>query len=233
VEGVVPAHLPGGFPSNGKHRHGSVLIVGSQTEGIGTLIERLQQLPGFDNEAVVAASSSTQNALYRCWERRTVTLRQERRGDDVRWLGASVDGAGALRVHGQDLGPGTAMVSSDGEYEWFMAVGAGDIDRLVALLGGRPGDDVLELLERDWTGSRSYDFERVLRESGIPVKLFTWGRLMWTTVDPGSGPGGTSAGRSGPATGPWGLEAVDPGRLGTTSHSSGRSGWRCQGAPPG
>lgn len=158
-----------------QHRDGSVLIVGSETEGIGTLMEHLQRLPGFDNEAVVAASTSTQDALYRCWERRTVTLRQERRGADVRWLGAFVDGSGALRVHGQDLGPGTAMVSSDGEYEWFMTVAAGDVHRLVALLGGQPGDDVLELLERDWTGSRSYDFERVLRESGIPVKLFTWG----------------------------------------------------------
>jgi hypothetical protein len=158
-----------------QHRDGSVLIVGSDTEGIGTLMEHFQRVPGFDHEAVVAASSSTRNALYRCWERRTVTLRQERRGGDVRWLGAFVDGSGALRVHGQDLGPGTAMVSSDGEYEWFMTVAAGDVQRLVALIGGQPGDDVLELLERAWTGPRSYDFERVLRESGIPVKLFTWG----------------------------------------------------------
>ena len=156
-------------------RDGGVVTVGSETEGIGALIEHLQRLPGFDNEAVVAASSSTQNALFPCWARRTVTLRQERDGRDVRWLGAYVDGAGALHVDGQDLGPGTAMVSSDGEYEWFMTVAATDVDRLVALLGGQPGDDVLVLLERDWTGSRSYDFERLLRESGIPVNLFTWG----------------------------------------------------------
>lgn len=157
-----------------QHRDGSVLVVGSETEGVDTLLEQLQRLPGFDNQAVVHAASSTQRALFRCWERRTVTLRQERLGDDVRWLGAFVDGSGALRVHGQDLGPGTAMVSSDGEYEWFITVGAGDVGRLVAVLGGQPGDDVLELLERDWTGPRSYDFERVLRESGIPVMLFTW-----------------------------------------------------------
>lgn len=154
---------------------GGVVTVGSETEGIDTLIERLQRLPGFDNEAVIAASSTTVNALFSCWARRTVTLREERQGRDVRWLGAYVDGAGALHVDGQDLGPGTAMVSSDGEYEWFMTVAAGDVDRLVALLGGQPGDDVLVLLERDWTGPRSYDFERLLRQSGIPVKLFTWG----------------------------------------------------------
>jgi hypothetical protein len=156
-------------------RDGGVVTVGSETEGIGDLIERLQRLPGFDNEAVVVASSSTENAGFPCWARRTVTLRQERNGRDVRWLGAYVDGAGALHIDGQDLGPGTAMVSSDGEYEWFKTVAPNDVDRLVVLLGGQPGDDVLALLERDWTGSRSYDFERLLRESGIPVNLFTWG----------------------------------------------------------
>jgi hypothetical protein len=154
---------------------GGVFTVGSETEGIETLIERLQRLPGFDNEAVIAASSTTVNAVFSCWARRTVTLREERQGRDVRWLGAYVDGAGALHVDGQDLGPGTARVSSDGDYEWFMTVAAGDVDRVVALLGGQPGDDVLVLLERDWTGPRSYDFERLLRQSGIPVKLFTWG----------------------------------------------------------
>jgi hypothetical protein len=107
--------------------------------------------------------------------RRTVTLREERNGADVRWLGASVDGAGALQIDGHDLGPSTAMASSDGEYEWFMTVAARDVDRLVAVLGGQPGDDVLALLERAWTGARSHDLERLLRESGIPVKLFTWG----------------------------------------------------------
>lgn len=156
-------------------RDGGVLIVGSEAVGIGDLIERLQRLPGFDNEAVIAASSSTQNALFPCWARRTVTLREEREGRDGRWLGAYVDGGGALHIDGQDLGPGTAMVSSDGEYEWFMTVAAGDVERLVALLGGQPGDDVLVLLERDWTGRQSYEFERLLRGSGISVNLFTWG----------------------------------------------------------
>ena len=54
-----------------------------------------------------------------------------------------------------------------------MTIAAGDVDRL-SLLGGQPGDDVLVLLERDWTGRQSYEFERLLRESGIPVNLFTW-----------------------------------------------------------
>lgn len=142
---------------------------------MGDLLERLQRLPGFDNEAVVAASASSTEARFTCWARRTVTLRDEREGADTRWLGASVDAAGALHIDGHDLGPGTAMVSSDGEYEWFKTASAVDVPRLVTALGGRAGDDVLDLLEREWTGPRSYDLERVLRESDIPVTLFTWG----------------------------------------------------------
>ena len=47
-----------------------------------------------------------------------VTLRSERSGRDVRTLWAHVDVDGNLHVDGQDLGPRTAPVSVDGEYEW-------------------------------------------------------------------------------------------------------------------
>jgi hypothetical protein len=158
-----------------RSRDGSTLTIGPQIAGVADLLERLQRLPGFDNEAVVAASASTAHARFTCWSRRTVTLRDEREGADTRWLGASVDAGGALHIDGHDLGPGTAMVSSDGEYEWFKTVAAADVPRLVTALGGQAGDDVLDLLEREWTGPRSYEFERLLRESDIPVSLFTWG----------------------------------------------------------
>jgi hypothetical protein len=105
---------------------------------------------------------------------REVRLRDERDGRDSRHLWAYVDEAGALHVDGQDLGPGTALVSADGEYEWFETIAPADAPRVVALLGGQPGDDVLDLLERDFTGARSYDLEARLRASDIPIELFTW-----------------------------------------------------------
>ena len=155
-------------------RDGRVLSIGSATEGLDALLPRLQVLPGFDNEAVIRAATSTEDAVFPCWPRRTVTLREERHGADVRWLGAYVDGAGALHIDGHDLGPGTAPVSDDGEYEWFTTVAAGDVGRVVEVLGGGPGDDVLELLARDWSGPRSYELERLLRESGIPMEHSVW-----------------------------------------------------------
>ncbi|MEA2685080.1 MAG: hypothetical protein QOE93_275 [Actinomycetota bacterium] len=105
---------------------------------------------------------------------RKVTLRAERDGADYRHLEAYLDGEGRLHVDGQDLGPATAIVSSDGEYEWFETIAAADVPRVVEILGGQLGDDVLDILERDFTGAQSYDFEARLRASGIEVNLHTW-----------------------------------------------------------
>lgn len=45
------------------------IVVPSGAEGADALLEKLQSLPGFDNEAVIAASASTDNALIPCWKR--------------------------------------------------------------------------------------------------------------------------------------------------------------------
>jgi hypothetical protein len=108
-------------------------------------------------------------------ERRSnVTLRDERGGRDRRSLWAYLDDEGDLHIDGQDLGPGTAPVSSDGEYEWFQTIAAADVPRTIALLDGDAGDDVLALLAREWTGARSYELERRLGESDIPIRRSTW-----------------------------------------------------------
>ncbi len=105
---------------------------------------------------------------------RKVALRAEIDGDNSRFLDAWVDDDGALQIEGQDLGPATATVSSDGEYEWGRSVAPADVPRLVAELGGKPGQDILDILELSWTGLRSYDLEKLLRETTIPVTLWTW-----------------------------------------------------------
>jgi len=104
---------------------------------------------------------------------RRVTLRDEREGKDSRHLWAYVDDDGNLHIDGQDLGPGTTPVSPDGEYEWFKTIAAVDVPRLVSLLGGTQGEDVLDLLERGFSGAESYELETRLRQSDIPVELFS------------------------------------------------------------
>lgn len=103
---------------------------------------------------------------------RIVRLREERRGDDSRNLWAYVDEEGSLHIDGQDLGPGTAPVSPDGEYEWFTTVRREDVADLVAALGGRAEEDVLDLLAERFSGEDSYELERVVRESGVPFERF-------------------------------------------------------------
>lgn len=105
----------------------------------------------------------------------TITLRHEERADGSRLnLWAYLDSAGRLHLDGQELGPVTRSISADGEYEYFKMIARDDIPRLVELLGGKPGQDILELLARHWAGERSYRLEDILREGPIEVELATW-----------------------------------------------------------
>jgi hypothetical protein len=107
--------------------------------------------------------------------RRTVRLREERNGDDSRYLTAHLEANGDLRLSGQDLGPGTGMVSSDGEYEWEKVVPADHLPTLRSLLDVPDGADLLDDLAGRGTGSASYELEQRLRDSDIPVQLWTYG----------------------------------------------------------
>lgn len=44
-------------------------VVPSEANGCEELVARLQQLPGFDNEAVVRAVQCTDNGTFVCWQR--------------------------------------------------------------------------------------------------------------------------------------------------------------------
>ena len=48
-------------------------VVPQGAAGEEGLLARLQQLPGFDHGAVIAAMASTDNARFLCWERPATT----------------------------------------------------------------------------------------------------------------------------------------------------------------
>jgi hypothetical protein len=104
---------------------------------------------------------------------RRVQLRHERDGPDSRFLWAYVDDQGNLHIDGQDLGPKTAPVSDDGEYEWFKTIRAEDVSKVVTLLGGSTGDDLLNLIEDRYTGEASGELEKRLRESDIKIEFYS------------------------------------------------------------
>jgi len=58
-------------------------VVGSEAEGAAGLLPRLQQLPGFDNKAVIAAMGSADNARFVCWKRPDAVVNRTD-GDDGR-----------------------------------------------------------------------------------------------------------------------------------------------------
>ena len=105
---------------------------------------------------------------------RVVTLRDEVDGPDSRHLWAHIDQEGNLHIDGQDLGPRTAIVSADGEYEWFQTINKSALPKLIGLLGGKPEGEILHVLEENWTGERAADLEALLRESDIEVERFVW-----------------------------------------------------------
>ena len=102
----------------------------------------------------------------------TITLVNRRVGADWQNLWAYVDGAGNLHVEGQDFGPTTALVSDDGEYEFFYTVLAADVPALMRELGADRTDDVLDVLETSYAGDRARDLERVLRSGAVPVSFY-------------------------------------------------------------
>lgn len=101
----------------------------------------------------------------------SISLRAEIIGPDSRYLSAKVDGNGDLVLSGQDLGPATSMVSSDGEYEYWITVEAAHIPVLLARLGASERSDILEVLALSWTGERSYELERIIRNDDVPHRL--------------------------------------------------------------
>jgi hypothetical protein len=99
-----------------------------------------------------------------------VMLRQERSGENWRSLWAYVDADGAVHIDGQDLGPATVGMADDGEYEWFQKIAPIHVPRLLTLLGGQSGDDILDVLA-GYRGEQSYVLEKLLRQSDIPVEF--------------------------------------------------------------
>ena len=51
-----------------KGRSGNCAVP-SEADGMKELLFRLQQLPGFNNDAVIEAAGSTSNASFQCWRR--------------------------------------------------------------------------------------------------------------------------------------------------------------------
>ena len=98
---------------------------------------------------------------------RTVTLREIDRGPDHFALWATLAEGGDLLIEGQDLGPGTAPVSSDGEYEYSYLIAADKLPSLCEVVGLPAGGDLVEHLAAEFSGEASWRLEDIIRSSGL------------------------------------------------------------------
>jgi hypothetical protein len=105
---------------------------------------------------------------------RTVVLRDLRDEGGSRYLVASLEEHGALRVSGRDDGPAVSRAwgPSITTYEWVYVVPAERVDNVVAALGGGRGDDVLSLLATRCQAGE--DIEAALRSSEVAAEFANW-----------------------------------------------------------
>lgn len=107
--------------------------------------------------------------------RRKVELQNRMNGDVHLHLWAGVDDDGNFSISGFDVGPSDEW-GDPSEYEWDTTVRCGNVAALVELLGGVLGQDVLEIIQRDWVPQEGDGLERLIRESGIPCETLIWRR---------------------------------------------------------
>lgn len=101
-----------------------------------------------------------------------VTIYEERSDDSRLTVWGRRRGDGSVVIEGQDLGAGARQFWGAGEYEWVMVVPPNNVPALAQALGGRPSDEVLDLLGQvhGYRAWRSW-----LDDQGIPYEF--WSRV--------------------------------------------------------
>ena len=95
-------------------------------------------------------------------------------GPDSRFLDVEVEENGDVSFSGQDLGPATSPVSSDGEYEYGFRIAKSDVPAAVAALGGAPDEPIRTVLLRHWTGLDAFRIQSTLEAAGLETHLWTY-----------------------------------------------------------
>jgi hypothetical protein len=114
---------------------------------------------------------------------RTVILRDERDGDDLRSVVAYVQKNGDFVIDGQDLGPTVERILGEGvrEYEWTRVVEAAEIPKLLRLLGAE-GTHVLTALETWMTSHEPGELGSLVSELETLIDEQRFRRIFWSRM---------------------------------------------------
>ena len=92
---------------------------------------------------------------------------------DSRSLWASIDEAGDLVIHGQDLGPAVGVLGGS-SYEWYSTHAKTNIPLLLVVLGAPANANVLDVIEERFCGVEADIFETLVRDSDLAPAYFSW-----------------------------------------------------------
>ncbi len=109
------------------------------------------------------------------WGLRRVTLRDERGGRDSRQLWVTREKNGDVVVHGHDRGPRAAELWGRSDYEWTVTIQAAHVPAYAVCLGGKPGSNVLRLLQGSFHRNPACVEPGFLKGHGVPVELWSRG----------------------------------------------------------
>jgi hypothetical protein len=99
---------------------------------------------------------------------RRLTLRCEHRPDGNSFdLEATLDADGTLTLRGHNIGP----LVAHGDYEYWYTVTAEHVPALVVALGGEPGTDIIDVMQRRGSGIAALEIRKVIEHSEIEYEF--------------------------------------------------------------
>ena len=105
-----------------------------------------------------------------------IVLRHIKKPDENRehYLSIELKENGDLFLDGWDVTPVAKDFYGDSEYEYTKTIKNQDLHYLKIAFNVVNGKDILEFLEENFSGEKSFEFERLLNENNVPFELDVW-----------------------------------------------------------
>src|SRR5688572_2242080 len=88
----------------------------------------------------------------------------------ARHLEVVVAADGSIQITGQDVSNGVLDNDEFSSYEWTWLVRPNDAARAIAVLGGEPGEDAAEAMDR-WMAANPTDPGMAISQAGVPIEF--------------------------------------------------------------
>lgn len=90
------------------------------------------------------------------------------------YLSAEIRGNGDLFMSGWDVTPVAEAFTGDSEYEYEKTIKFNDLPALRSAFDIPVEENILDFLMNNFSGERSFEFERLLKDRNVPVELDVW-----------------------------------------------------------